>query len=71
MRIKIWKGMEEVDFWMPVEAMVNEEMKITRAISNRFSVSKNKDRSREASAIMMSSSGMKGTKTNSEHIRSG
>jgi hypothetical protein len=43
MRIKIWKNSEGVDFWMPVEAMVDERMKLARAIANRFPVSKHKE----------------------------
>jgi hypothetical protein len=38
LRIKVWKRDKGVGFWMPVETMRDEEMKITHAIANRFPV---------------------------------
>lgn len=43
LRFKVWKGKERADFWIPVETIEDEQMKITRAVGNRFAISKNKD----------------------------
>jgi hypothetical protein len=43
MKFNVWKGSEKVAFWMPVATMVDEEMKIRRAVGNRFTVSKDNE----------------------------
>jgi hypothetical protein len=36
----VWKGDDGVDFWIPVAEIADWEMKFTRAVANRFPVTK-------------------------------